>query len=137
VPDPIFANARFAGIYDDLDADRADPAHYLVLETRDPAERGWEEWTREASFRRLDLPAAGIVESWVELTDVAPPMVSFRWTYRFESDSAVPTSDSTLRFRDRESIETSLSSSGFGGLDVRDAPDRPGKEFVFVAGRVG
>jgi hypothetical protein len=48
----------------------------LVFESRDPADRGWEEWTREASFRRLDLPTAGIVESWVELTDVALPLVS-------------------------------------------------------------
>jgi hypothetical protein len=41
-----------------------------------------------------------------------------------------------LRFRDRETTEVSLSRSGFEVHEVRDAPDRPAKEFVFVAGRI-
>jgi hypothetical protein len=59
--------------------------------------------------------------------------VSFRGTYVFGSDGAVLTSESTLRFRERAEVEESLV--GFVVDEVREAPDRPGKEFVFVATR--
>ncbi|MEU7916838.1 hypothetical protein [Microbispora bryophytorum] len=58
-----------------------------------------------------------------------------RQTYTFLADGAVVTSDSTLRFRDRDEVETSLVANGYRVLEVRDAPDRPGREFVFVAQR--
>ena len=41
-------------------------------------------------------------------------------------------STSTLRFRERNELERDLSRHGFNVLDVRDAPDRPGKEMVFL-----
>ncbi len=113
------------------------PSGRVVFEMRDPARRGWEEWNRKDSFSRVEIPGAGIVESWVEVTDVSLPRVTFRWTYRFENDGAILTSDSTLRFREREEVEASLSEAGFAVLDVRGAPDRPGREFVFVAGSNG
>jgi hypothetical protein len=62
--------------------------------------------------------------------------VSFRGTYVFASDGAVMTSDSTLRFRERNELEESLVAAGFAVDEVRDAPDRPGREFVFVTTRV-
>ena len=42
-------------------------------------------------------------------------------------------STSTLRFRERDELERDLDRHGFDVLDVRDAPDRPGTEMVFVA----
>ena len=41
-------------------------------------------------------------------------------------------STSTLRFRERNELERDLSRYGFNVVDVRDAPDRPGKEMVFL-----
>jgi hypothetical protein len=67
------------------------------------------------------------------LLDVALPFVSFRWTFRFLETDELFTSDSTLRFRDRAEIETALGQCGFELVDVLEAPDRPGDEFVFVA----
>jgi SAM-dependent methyltransferase len=110
---------------------------HLVFEVRDPARQGWKRWTREHSLRRHDLPETGGIETWVELVDVTPPLVSFRWTFVFEADGAVLTSDSTLRFRDRAEIDESLDAAGFVVDEVRDAPDRPGDEFVFMAQRNG
>lgn len=110
---------------------------HLVFEVRDPAQQGWKRWTRDQSFRRHNLPETGGLETWVELVDVTPPLVTFRWTFVFEADGAVLTSDSTLRFRDRAEIYESLETAGFVVEDVRDAPDRPGDEFVFIARRVG
>lgn len=112
------------------------PGGRLVFETRDPARRAWEEWTRENSYRVTEIPGVGSVESWVQLIDVSRPMVTFRWTYIFAADGQVLTSDSTLRFREREEVETDLVAHGYVVEDVRDAPDRPGKEFVFLARRV-
>jgi hypothetical protein len=74
-----------------------------------------------------------IVSSGCEVTDVSEELVSFRWTYVFESDGEVIKSDSTLRFREREAIESSLRRSGYVVREIRDAPDRPKKEFVFIA----
>lgn len=107
----------------------------LVFEVRDPARRAWERWTPEATRRRQDVPGAGRVEAWTEVTEVALPLVSFRHTYVFESDGATLTSDSTLRFRERPELEADLARAGFAIRDVRDAPDRPGLEFVFIAER--
>ncbi|MCG7527238.1 methyltransferase domain-containing protein [Streptomyces sp. OfavH-34-F] len=112
------------------------PGGHLVFETRDPARRAWETWTREHSHRVTDVPGAGSVESWVQVTDVSGPLVTFRWTYVFAADGQVLTSDSTLRFRERDEIEADLTAHGYAVHDVRDAPDRPGKEFVFLARRV-
>ncbi|MFG3409696.1 class I SAM-dependent methyltransferase [Streptomyces sp. NPDC048142] len=111
------------------------PGGHLVFETRDPARRAWEEWTRENSYRVTEIPGVGSVESWVELIEVNRPLVTFRWTYGFAADGQVLTSDSTLRFREREEVEQDLVAQGYVVDDVRDAPDRPGREFVFLARR--
>ncbi len=111
------------------------PGGYLLFETRDPARRAWEEWNRTASYRATDIESVGNVESWVELTTVDGPLVSFRSTFVFASDRQALTSDSTLRFRQRDEVEADLTAHGFTVEDVRDAPDRPGRELVFVARR--
>ncbi len=81
------------------------------------------------------MPGAGVVEGWHDVTAVDGPLVTFRTTYVFASDGEVLTSDSTLRFREREEVEADLVDRGYVLEDVRDAPDRPGREFVFVARR--
>lgn len=111
------------------------PGGHLVFETRDPAARGWEHWTREATHRRVEIPGVGAVTSWVELTAFEWPLVSFRWTWTFAQDGATLTSESTLRFRERDEVEADLQAAGYDTVEIRDAPDRPGLELVFLAGR--
>jgi hypothetical protein len=82
-----------------------------------------------------EIPGVGTVEHWVELIEVSGPVVTFRQTYVFAADGQVLTSDSTLRFRERDEIEQDLARHGYAVEDVRDAPDRPGREYVFVARR--
>lgn len=105
------------------------PGGHFVFETRRPEQRAWEEWARAEPRVR------GGVRQQLELLDVSLPFVSFRHSYRF-TDGSVIASDSTLRFRSRPEVEQSLVRSGFEVVEVRDAPDRPGREYVFVARKV-
>ena len=77
----------------------------------------------------------GPVQSWDEVTEVSGQFVSFRSYVRFEADGTVLTSETTLRFRERDEVAESLASAGYTVEEVRDAPDRPGLEFVFIAHR--
>ena len=124
--------AALRGIYDALC-----PGGYLIFETRDPAYRAWQEWNRAASYGVTEIEGIGAVESWYELTDVNGQLVSFRSTTVFACDGEVLTSDSTLRFRERDEIQADLDQHGYVINDVRGAPDRPGREFVFFARRPG
>jgi hypothetical protein len=81
----------------------------------------------------VELPQVDTVETWGDLVEVNMPFVSFRTIFVFGSDGAVLKSDSTLRFRERAEVIESLHTAGFLFRGVRDAPDRPGLEFVFIA----
>jgi SAM-dependent methyltransferase len=111
------------------------PGGALVFEVRRPERRAWEGWTEAATRRRLALGGGASVETWAEVTAVDLPLVSFRHTYVFDPGGDVLVSDSTLRFRSRAEVEASLAAAGLVLQEVRDAPDRPGLEHVFVARR--
>jgi hypothetical protein len=104
-----------------------------VFEVRDPARQAWLRWTRENTYQSVDAPGIGRVETWWDVTGVSGELVSYRRTYVFAADGATITSDSTRRFWSRNEIEDSLRSGGYVLADVRDAPDRPGREWVFIA----
>lgn len=110
------------------------PGGWLVFETRVPAQRVWESWTTEQTWTRTDIEGAGIVERWHEIEDVSGQLVTFRAVNRFVRDGSDIESRSTLRFRERAEVEASLRAAGFTPREVRDAPDRAGLEYVFIAG---
>jgi SAM-dependent methyltransferase len=132
IADPGAWESTLRGVYETLE-----PGGYLVFETRDPSFRGWKEWTRDRTRQVIDIEDVGQVEKWTELTDVAPPLVSFRATFVFRATGSVLTSDSTLRFRERAEVEAQLKAVGYLLEEVRDAPDRPRRELVFFARRPG
>ena len=110
------------------------PGGCLVFETRRPERRAREERAAGTDPVILDVPGSGPAEQRREVVSVSLPLVSFRCTYTFPVDGAVITSDSTLRFRGRDEAGASLAAHGYRVLDVRQAPDRPGREFVFITG---
>lgn len=109
------------------------PKGHLVFESRKPSQKAWLEWNRKNTQSEMEIAGVGKVTSWCDLLDVSKDLVSFRWSYLFESDGALIASDSTLRFRDQTDITDSLLKSGYRIREIREAPDRPGKEFVFIA----
>ena len=112
------------------------PGGWLVFESRRPEREAWIDWNREDSFQSVDIAGVGGVDSWYEVLDVSLPFVTFRGTIVFRDDGSTLTSDSTLRFRSREEIAASLAATGYRVGDVREAPDRPGNEYVFLAERL-
>ena len=130
IVDPTNWESTLRGVYGALR-----PGGHLVFETRDPTYRAWQGWNREASHAVTEIQGVGAVETWVEVTDVSGPLVTFRSTWLFASDGAVLASDSTLRFRERDEVEAALAEAGYGVAEVRGAPDRPGRELVFLARR--
>lgn len=108
------------------------PNGHLVFEVRDPSKKAWENWNKEETYRKVKVPDLGDIEEWCDLIEVSDGLIHFRWNYIFESNNELITSDSTLRFREKDEIINSLKENGFKIIDIRDAPDRPGKEFVFI-----
>lgn len=110
------------------------PGGHLVFETRDPARAAWATWNRADSHAVTNVDGVGEVESWLDLLQIddARGLVTFRHTFVLP-DGNVRTSESTLRFRTREQVLASLDAAGFETIDIRDAPDRPGLEMVFIA----
>ncbi|MGB0920757.1 MAG: class I SAM-dependent methyltransferase [Alphaproteobacteria bacterium] len=109
------------------------PKGLLIFETRNPAYQAWRGWTREHTRVEVIDPELGAVACWCEVLGVEGSFVTFQWTYRFEETARELTSRSTIRFRPRDEIETSLRKAGYVVETVTEAPDRPGKEMVFVA----
>ena len=105
-----------------------------MFESRDPARRVWEEWRRDWAPEHIEVAGVGGVESWAEVPNADARYVAFEGAVTFPDGTVVPTS-STLRFRERGDIEATLTAAGFQVDEVRDAPDRPGHEFVFIAAR--
>ena len=111
------------------------PGGSLVFESRRPERKAWLEWNRDDSFDGLEIDGVGKVETWNDVIAVSLPFVTFRGTIIFHADETELMSESTLRFRSYDEIVDSLEVAGFQVDDVRDAPDRPGNEFVFLASR--
>lgn len=102
---------------------------WFVFETRRAEVRDWETWTRPPT--PVTLPDGRTAVQSCTVTDVALPLVTFEgWT---RIDGQVLHSTSTLRFRSQEEVTAGLDRCGFEVVEVRDAPDRPGKEMVFLA----
>jgi SAM-dependent methyltransferase len=104
------------------------PGGWFVFETRRSEVRDWENWDRAPSPVVIPDGRTAVVSCTV--TEVALPLVTFEGSIAIGGE--IMRSTSTLRFRERNELERDLGRNGFDVVDVRDAPDRPGKEMVFL-----
>ena len=104
------------------------PGGWFVFETRRSEVRDWETWDLAPSPVAMPDGRTAVVSCTV--TEVALPLVTFEGSTAIGEE--IMRSTSTLRFREHNELEHDLSCYGFNVLDVRDAPDRPGKEMVFL-----
>ena len=117
-----------AGAYDALR-----PGGHLVFETRVTSRRAWLDWDGLRST--TDVDGVGEVSELTEVIEVALPLVRFRCTTTFAVDGAQIVSDATLRYREIDEVRGDLHRHGFELRGIREAPDRPGREWVFLAQR--
>jgi cyclopropane fatty-acyl-phospholipid synthase-like methyltransferase len=114
--DALFDEPRLAAIYDLVEGERRDLDHYLAiaaeLGARSLLDVGCGTGTLACRAASQGMDVTGVV---------------------FAADGATLTSDSTRRFWSRAEIEDSLQAAGYALAEVRDAPDRPGYEWVFIA----
>ncbi|HHU10484.1 MAG TPA: methyltransferase domain-containing protein [Intrasporangiaceae bacterium] len=108
------------------------PGGRLVFESRIPQRRAWEDWAAQTEPVRYALPGVGDVVETFELTFVAEPLVTFR-SHMHLPDGSVHTAESTLIFRPLAELERTLGAAGFVVDEIRDAADRPGREWVVLA----
>jgi len=108
----------------------------LVFESRRPERRAWEEWQADTTGTIHEVPGIGEVRQRPTAFEVALPLVTFSDEFTFE-DGSVLTSTSTLRWRDEEELRTTLDAACFAVEEIRDAPDRPGRELVVIARHAG
>jgi SAM-dependent methyltransferase len=116
------------------------PGGQLAFESRNPEARGWEQWTRAATFERFDSPN-GPMESWLELVSVQPGRVMFEGHNVFLDTDEVVVVPSELRFRTQDELTRSLEAHGFAIEhiygDWQRGPVTPTSRFmVFVARRL-
>lgn len=105
------------------------PGGWLVFETRRAEVRDWENWSRPPTTVLLPDGRNAVVSCTI--TEVALPLLSFEGSTVIDGEELRSTS--TLRFRDRDEVERDLGRNGFTVVEIRDAPDRPGQEMVFLA----
>ncbi|WP_345521517.1 hypothetical protein [Nocardioides conyzicola] len=120
-PDVAFADLAFCATFSTTTAQTATP-------TSDPRGARWEWELGSVAPTVVGLPAGATAVLSRTVTEVAPPLVTFEsvMTIRGEDLRSV----STLRFRGRAEVERDLAGHRFEVDDVREAPDRPGKELV-------
>ncbi|SPB15985.1 methyltransferase type 12 [Caballeronia novacaledonica] len=119
------------------------PGGAIAFESRHPAARAWENWTRERSSRRIDAPDGCTVEVWQERHAQPDPLTSgraaFTTHYRFLSTPEETSSAaSELRFRTLDELARLLADAGFARIDWygdwnRAPVDETSRELIAVA----
>jgi SAM-dependent methyltransferase len=84
----------------------------LAFESRNPAARGWERWTREGTLRTVATDE-GSVEFWHETENVSLPEVTYATYDRNLVTGTETCTRETLAFRDAQTIAESLKRAGY------------------------
>jgi SAM-dependent methyltransferase len=88
------------------------PGGQLAFESRNPDDRAWERWNREATYERFDSPH-GPMECWLELISVGNGLVHLVGHNVFKATGEVVIASEKLRFRTPPELTDSLVKAGF------------------------
>ncbi len=112
---------------------------HLAFESRNPGDRAWERWNRDATYERINSPF-GPMECWLELVNVGNSRVRFDGHNVFTTTGEDVVVSSELRFRSRAELTGSLITAGFTIEQVYGDWDRgpvtsASRAMVFIARR--
>lgn len=85
---------------------------HLAFESRNPDDRAWERWSRDATYEQFDSPH-GPMECWLEVVSVGNGRVYIEGHNVFTATGEVVVASSELRFRSQSELTASLITSGF------------------------
>jgi SAM-dependent methyltransferase len=113
------------------------PGGLLAFESRNPAARTWQAWTRELTLRTVETPE-GPVEFWHETADVNLPLVRYDTLTRNVRTGQATANRDVLAFRDEPALRVSLERAGFDIQHVygdwdRTAPAASSPELIVIA----
>lgn len=89
----------------------------ISFESRNPADRAWERWSRRATYSERDTPF-GHLREWLDVTEVDRGRVVFD-AHNLFRDGREAIYTSVLYFRTAEEITSDLQHAGFKDVDVR------------------
>jgi ubiquinone/menaquinone biosynthesis C-methylase UbiE len=90
------------------------PGGRLILESRNPLAKAWENWTRQKTTDLRVIDGVGPVEVYYQIKDVEAEHVTFDAVFTLEATGETLTSESRLRFPAAGTIERLLAEAGFG-----------------------
>ncbi|MGN6333543.1 MAG: class I SAM-dependent methyltransferase [Motilibacteraceae bacterium] len=99
------------------------PGGRLAFESRNPAHRRWEEWTRAQTLRAVTTPD-GEVEFWHETVAVDLPLVTYDTFTRNVLTGEQSVTRDVLAFRDERALRRSVEQTGFAVDAVLGSWDR-------------
>ena len=94
------------------------PGSRLILESRNPQHKAWQEWTREKTREQRVIDGIGTVDVYYQIKDVEGEHVTFDAVFTIEATGETLVSESRLRFAPVETIRGLLSAAGFGEVKL-------------------
>jgi ubiquinone/menaquinone biosynthesis C-methylase UbiE len=94
------------------------PGGRLILESRNPQDKAWQDWTREKTRERRVIDGIGPVDVYYQIKDVEGEHVTFDAVFTVEATGETLVSESRLRFAPVETIRGLLSAAGFGEVEL-------------------
>lgn len=100
------------------------PGGTLILESRNPRVRAWEDWTEAKTRECRVVDGVGPVEVYYQIKDVEAEHVTFDAVFSIEATGKTLISESRLRFAKVETIQSLLAAAGFHEVELLGWWDR-------------
>lgn len=94
------------------------PGGRLILESRNPQDKAWQNWTRETTREQRVIDGIGTVDVYYQIKDVEGEHVTFDAVFTVEATGETLVSESRLRFAPVETIRGLLSAAGFAEVEL-------------------
>lgn len=100
------------------------PGGTLILESRNPRARAWEDWTEAKTRECRVVDGVGPVEVYYQTKAVEAEHVTFDAVFSIEATGKTLISESRLRFAKVETIQSLLAAAGFHEVELLGWWDR-------------